>query len=415
MKVLLSTTPTEGEYLDWTTPKVFYHYKKSGVKYMPLGILSLATNIEEGCDVKVIDPASENWGIDETIERIEKENADVVGLSVVSQRAYPMKRILGSISAKYKVVGGPHATHYNQQILKQGADAVFVGQLADNEFKEAIKIQPKGVVYCDTKINNIKFPKRDFVDFESYFFKGKILFEANNRMAMFSSMGCPYSCVFCDVQTKKQQRKHPEAVVDEMQYLKSLGSRSIHVLDDNFNISEKHVNRILDVMDEKRFNIEWSSRGQAKISGGLAKRLAEHNFKRIHVGIEAVDNDILKYFRKVLNVNDVHKFCEIMNDNNIDVLGYFIVGTPVETEEYLAELPNKIRELGIKHSWFNILFPLPNTEYYSNLLNNNFYKKDYWAEYMENPTPDFTIPFPLGEKRLEKILNYVKNVSEELR
>jgi hypothetical protein len=36
-KILLSTLPTEGQFVDWRTPKIFLPEK---VKYMPLGILS---------------------------------------------------------------------------------------------------------------------------------------------------------------------------------------------------------------------------------------------------------------------------------------------------------------------------------------------------------------------------------------
>jgi len=43
MKILLSTTPPEGQFVDWTTPRHFEGYKVN--KYMPLGILSLASNI----------------------------------------------------------------------------------------------------------------------------------------------------------------------------------------------------------------------------------------------------------------------------------------------------------------------------------------------------------------------------------
>ena len=104
-----------------------------------------------------------------------------------------LKEILQKTSAPYKVVGGPHTTHNAEIILKQGADAVFVGQLADLEFADAVNQKPKGIVYCKTEINEIKFPERKFIDIESYYAKGN-LFESNKRMAMFSGIGCPNNC-----------------------------------------------------------------------------------------------------------------------------------------------------------------------------------------------------------------------------
>lgn len=412
IKIVLTTMPNEGQFIDWTTPA---YYRSSAVKYMPLGILSLASNVDDDCEVVILDPSSEGWSINETIKRIEKENPDVLGLSVVTQKVYAMNEILKKTKVSYKIVGGPHATNYAEKIIKSGADAVFIGGLADLEFKEAVKTKKKGIIFCNTKINEINYPKREFVEIENYFPKESILFKANNRLPMFTSSGCPHRCLFCDVQNKKLQLKDPKKVVDEMEYLASLKCGSVHVLDDNFNIDERHVNQIMDEMDKRNFSIEWSGRGQARMSEALAKRLSEHNFKRIHVGIESLSDDILTYFRKSVNVADIEKFCILMKKYNIDVVAYFIVGTPIDTQEYLKELPNKIRKLGIKHPYFNILYPSPNTEYYNNLVKDGTYKKDYWKEYMENPTPNYILPYPYSEEKYKEIAEYVTKTIEEFK
>src|SRR4030042_5107563 len=111
-------------------------------------------------------------------------------------------------------------------------------------------------------------------------------------------------------------------------------------MDYNFNVSEEYLHRILDEMDKKNFEVEWSGRGQVKMSNDLAKRLSEHGFKRIHVGIEAVDDDVLKYYQKRSSVKQIYEFCATMNRNKIDVFGLFIVGAPLETDEYLQKFPD---------------------------------------------------------------------------
>ncbi len=230
------------------------------------------------------------------------------------------------------------------------------------------------------------------------------------RLSLFSSVGCPNKCNFCNVQSKKIQRKLPEIILNEMEYLYSIGSRSLHILDDNFNISSKHVKGILDEMDKKKFYVEWSGRGQTRMDLSLVSRLAEHKFKRIHVGIEALNDNILKSFRKNENLKDIKRFCNEMNKNNIDIVGYFIIGSPLETEEYLKQFPLRIKELGIKYPFFNILFPEPNTEYYYNLVNDGHYSRDYWKEYMDNPTSYFEIPYPYGEIKKQEVIDYVNKL-----
>jgi len=375
---------------------------------MPLGILSLASNMEE--DVKILDPPSNGWNIEKTIEMIENENPDILGLSAITRRAYPLKQILEKVDVPYIAVGGPHATNYADLILKQGADSVFIGQLADKEFSR-IGEKPKGKINCKTKLNKINFPDRRLIDYENYFYEGKVLFEAEKRMPMFSSVGCPNQCNFCNVQSKQIQFKDSKKIVDEMQYLYWLGSRSIHILDDNFNVSSTHLDAILTELENRNLGIEWSGRGQVRMDYDLVSRMKDTGFKRIHVGIEALDDKILEYFNKPQRVKHIEKFCEVMNENEIDILGYFILGSPVETEEYRKALPGRIRDLGIKIPWFNVLFPEPNTAYYKSLLGKE-YSKDYWNEFMQNPTPNFEIPYPYKNK---EVIDFHDKLVEEFK
>ena len=413
MKILLSTTPSEGQFNDWTTPKHFESYKVN--KYMPLGILSLATNIKGNHEIKVIDPASDNLSIEKTISIIEKENPDIFGLSTPTRRVYAMKEILQNIDIPYIAVGGPHATYYSKQILDLGADASFIGQVADLEFNKAIETKQKGIIYCNTNINDISFPKRDFLNIKDYFPKEFALFKSNFRLPMFTSVGCPNRCNFCNVQTKKVQYKNSDIIIKEMEYLKSLGCGSIHILDDNFNISENHVKGILDKIEKRELNMEWSGRGQTKMDYSLLERMAKDGFKRIHVGIEALDDKILKFFNKNEKYVDILHFCDACVQNNIDILGYFIIGSPVETKEYRLSLLDRIESLGITYPFLNILYPEPNTEYYNQLLRDGIYKRDYWKEYMENPTPDYELPYPYGEEKKEEIFNFVDDCIDRLK
>jgi radical SAM superfamily enzyme YgiQ (UPF0313 family) len=405
--------PAEGEYHDWTTNKKFVVDKVN--KYMPLGILSLATNIPEGHEVVVLDPASYGWTIDETVNRIELEKPDILGLSVVNKRCYAMTKILEKTNCSYKCVGGSHATEHYNDILSQGADAVFVGVLAENEFNEALTNKPKGIIKCDTNINSIKCPDREFLKVEDYFPKTSILFKADKRLPMFSSVGCLNRCTFCSVQSKTLHLKDAGKVVEEMGYLKYLGCDSIHILDDNFNINRKHLVAILDEIEKQEFECEWSARGQCRMDYSLIPRMKELGFIRVHVGIEALDDNILKFFNKPELVSDVDKFCKAMTDSGVGIVGYFILGSPVETDKYRNTLAQRIKELGIEMPLFNQLFPEPDTVYYRSLLEEGIAKEDYWTSYFKNPIPDFVPPYPYGESRKQEMLEFADRIVGEFK
>jgi radical SAM superfamily enzyme YgiQ (UPF0313 family) len=410
-KILLVNMPDDQCVRDWRMPE-----SSKGVTspyYIPLGLLSLVSNLHKNQQAKILDARAKGLTIDQTVMAIEEEQPEVLGFHSNIMRTYALKELLQRTSAPYKVVGGPHATKYPEVILSHGADAVFVGPLADLEFRKAIETEPKGIIRCSTKYSDIQFPNRTLVDYSSYYPKEFVFFKAINRLHMLTSIGCPQNCIFCDNVPKKIQRKTPEKVVDEMQHMYELGSRSIHFLDDNFNVSEDYLNKIMDEMDKRKFSVEWSGRGQIKMSGDLAKRLADHEFKRIHVGIEAVDDNILKYYKKNSSVKKIYEFCENMAKNKIDVFGLFMVGAPIETEEYLQKFPKLLKELGVKHPHIQILSPTPDSEYYKQLLKDGTYKKDFWAEQIKKPVPNFQMPYPYPQERLIKLSKYVDSIEEE--
>jgi anaerobic magnesium-protoporphyrin IX monomethyl ester cyclase len=411
MKIVLTTMPRDGEAVSWVTPK---HFKPDDERMMPLGLLSLLSNLPEGVEAHLLDPPSRNWSIDRTIEEIEKIGPDVLGLSVVTMRAYPMVEILRRSTAPYKVVGGPHATRYADRILAQGADAVFIGQLADREFAEAVGTWPKGKIVCRSRIDEIKFPNRNLVDLPFYYPKAN-LFKAHNRAVMFSSIGCPYRCVFCDVQTKKVQYKTPQAIVNEMVHLSEVGAGSIHILDDCFNMSDHNVREICREMTRRNFRAEWSARGKPVMPLETANMLLERGFKRIHVGMESLSDATLEFFDKPYRFADQKAFCKTMKEVGIEVLAYFILGAPTETPEYRRTLADQIRDLGIQYPYFNILMPMPNTTYYDDLLKDGIYKQDYWQEYVENPVRDFVLPLPYGAARYQEDAELVTNLINEFK
>lgn len=410
MKIVLLTLPHDGEYKSWITPAIT---EPKGLKNIPLGLISLATNAKENNDIVILDAFSEGWNINKTIEKINAQNPDVIGFSVVTRRIYSLYQLINRTTAKWKIAGGPHATYHAEELIEKGIDTVFVGPLADMEFYEWTKTPVRGIIRCNTNINKIKYPDRTLINFEDYFFKGKVFFEAARRTPMFTSVGCPMGCKFCSVQSKKMYHKKAEAVLKEMWYLKSLGVESVHFFDDNFNISNINVIKILDEMKKTGWKTEWSMRGQVKFDLSLVPRMKKFGLKRIHVGIESLDNDILKWFNKKHTINDIKNFCDTMRDNEIEILSYFIVGTPLETPEYLNTLPDKIRKLGIKHPYINILFPQPDTEYYDDLVSTGVYKYDIWKEYFKNPTPDFELPSPFENGKLENIMHTADSIIKE--
>lgn len=399
MKVMLAVMPFEGEVRDRVTAKF---YKNRVVKYMPLGVLSVAACCRGKHEVRVLDAASLGLDIDETVARIEEYAPDVLGLSVVTYRAWAMVEILRRTSAPIKAVGGPHATRNAANILRQGAHAVFVGD-AEYTFPKWLDAGcPAGTFTSEpVPLDALPFPARDMVPLGDYYIEEdeNLLFNVGKlRLPMYSSKGCPFSCVYCDVQQKTFNFKSGERCAEEFEELISMGTTSVHILDDAFNVRKDRVESLCDALIKRGVRVDWSARGTVEIRESVVAKLAEAGCKRLHVGIEHLDDDVLAWFKKSSRYKHIKTFADLCRKHGITILGYFIMGAPVETEEYRRTLPQRIVDLGIKLPYFNVLTPLAETPYYDSLRASGQIPGDPWAEFAANPTPDFTIPYVRSEE-----------------
>jgi anaerobic magnesium-protoporphyrin IX monomethyl ester cyclase len=419
LRIALVVCPTEGEIVDRVTPRF---YKNRAVKYMPLGLLSLAANLRE-YDVTIIDASSRGLTVDQTLEEINNADPHILGLSVVTYRAWAMCELLRRSDVPVKVVGGPHTTHNSEYILKQGAHAVFIGD-AEETFPAWIKrgCPPGSFIGKQTDPNKLPLPARESVNLDDYRINTaeSLLFDAGNlRLPMYSSKGCTMRCTYCDVQQKTHIMKAPELILEEFREMKDLGATSIHILDDAFNINKKRVDTFCRLLADSGWTIDWSVRGLVEIREDVIKELADAGCTRFHVGIEHLDDDILAYFRKSHRYKQIEQFCGLCNRYGITIPGYFILGAPGETGKYREYLPERIRELGITIPYFNVLTPLAATDFYHELLETGAFQGDFWRKFSENPVKDFEIPShrtPAGERELQStLLSYIHQFNDGTR
>ena len=304
-----------------------------------------------------------------------------------------MTEILKRTSAPLKVVGGPHATKSAQIILGQGAHAVFIDD-AEVTFPGWLAAGcPPGVFRGgQVDMDTIPLPARHLLDLDDYRIEhnDEMLFNVGDlRLPMFSSKGCPLRCIYCDVQQKKFNFKSIDRCVGEFRALIDMGATSIHILDDAFNIEKERVSALSRAIVAENLHVDWSARGTVEIREQVIADLAAAGCKRLHVGIESLDDNILAYFKKSCRLKHIEQFAALCSKHKIDILGYFIIGAPGETDEYRRTLPERIRELGIRLPYFNLLSPLAETPYYDMLLKDGSFDRDHWKEFCRNPVRDF--------------------------
>lgn len=166
------------------------------------------------------------------------------------------------------------------------------------------------------------------------------------------SRGCPFRCSFCgsrNITGYKVRRRNPDQVLDELEYLKNkYGLREFQVIDDNFTFPPQAALEFAEKLIERRLDLVWSCPNGLRIDTldkKLLEVMKESGCYEVAVGIESGDPGILKDMGKNLNLETVIEKVKLIHSQGINVVGFVMVGYPLETEETLERTMKLILSL----------------------------------------------------------------------
>lgn len=407
MKVLLINPPRHHEV---TADNPSFIDEERGFN-PPLGILYLAAYLKQNHQVAALDAQVEQLNYGEEFKKIiREENPEVVGITAMTFTLIDVVKtvkLVKEVNEKIIVVlGGPHAHLYPEETISlEGVDYVIKGEgeipfsnllnsLEKNEDLSGIA----GLTYMKDGqlINNpvsdliedldsLPFPDRTILPVEKY---NSILGGGHIVTTMFTSRGCPFQCAFCDRPHlgKKFRARSAKSVVDEMEECLRYGIEEILIYDDTFTVDQKRVIDICDEIMERGLDFVWDIRARVDtVNEEVLKKLKKAGCARIHFGVEAGTDRILKVLNKGITLEQVRKAFKTANRLGLETLAYFMVGAPTETREDIEETIKLAREIKPDYAHITILTPYPATSLYLQALKEGVIKDDYWREFVRNP------------------------------
>ena len=384
-----------------------------------LGILYIAAYLKKYTthQIKILDLQLEEKSQSEIQAYLIKEKPDIVGITTITFLMIDIIQLINLIHSTLPetkiILGGPHVHIYPKETLRNTpADFVVLGEgektcleLINNlNNKEKLKTI-KGLVFKNGQqiirnetspfiqnLDELPPPARELTDYQKYY---SSMSKKNPTTCMFTSRGCPYKCIFCDRPNlgKIFRARSAKNVVDEMEKCHKLGIKEIFVYDDTFTVDQQRVKDICHGLLERNIKISWDIRARVNtVDQEMLVLLKQAGCTRIHYGVEAGDNQILKNLRKGITVEMAQKAFKLTRQVGIETAAYFMLGNPGETLKEIKKSIKLAKKLKPDYVLFSILTPYPATDIYSLALKQGLIKKDVWQEFAENPRPEFIPP-----------------------
>jgi radical SAM superfamily enzyme YgiQ (UPF0313 family) len=381
-----------------------------GGHQMPLGIFYLAANLRRhDFPVEVIDAEARHIVHEEVIEMARKLSPRIIGLTSTTVGFRNARRLAELIRAELPgtivVIGGPHMTAmplptmntgaFDYGIISEGETPLLQlarfllldqGALADipslyyRSSGETVH-NPKGEYIGE--IDTIPIPARDLCPEISVYKPPVGAFRDTPVVSMITSRGCPYLCIFCDNNTfGRKARLHSAAyvVAEIKEIVRTYQAREIAFLDDTFVLDKHRVHEIFDLLDKENIRFQWTCMTRVNnIDFDILRFMASKGCWQIRFGIESGNEDVLKFIKKGITLEQVRNVTEWCRQLGINTTGFFMVGHHIDTESTIGQTIDFALSLPLTDIVATINTPIPGTHSYALAREYGSYSEEDWT------------------------------------
>lgn len=324
-----------------------------------MSLESIAGNIEDNCNVKILDLLLCRKNLSETIRKtINKFNPDLVGLSCMSfqyDTAIKITKFIKSLNKNMLIaLGGYHPTLMYKQISKS-QDSDFIDFIIRGEgefaFKELINAIEKnkgfekidGLSYKKNgkfvhnprrkllDINEIKLPKRKNI----YILKERRRAVSLPTAGIETSRGCTNMCKFCSIGLMYGQSFRTyriDRVIEDIGLIKEAGFKHAFFTDDNILLDVKRFKQICDAIkreghDDIDYFVQLPVRELA-MDKDISKKMAQAGFTGVFLGIENIITNVSAKWNKLITPKLSENAIKNLHTFDIIVTAGIVLGNP---------------------------------------------------------------------------------------
>lgn len=216
--------------------------------------------------------------------------------------------------------------------------------------------------------------------------------------AIYTSLGCPYSCVFCCINApfgKPGIRyRSPQLVADEIGLLvNKYGVKNIKIVDELFVLNERHYMTIVDMLIQRGYDLNiWAYARVDTVKPANLGRMKQAGINWLALGIESANPDVRDGASKRMKVKDVRNVVRTIQDAGIRVIGNFIFGLPDDTLETMQETLDMAIDLKCEFINFYCAMAYPGSKLYDIAIKEGWKLPKEWHGFSQHSYEMFPLP-----------------------
>jgi radical SAM superfamily enzyme YgiQ (UPF0313 family) len=200
-----------------------------------------------------------------------------------------------------------------------------------------------------------------------------------------TSRGCPYACKFCSVVSmfgRGYRVRSNDLILEEIR-ANAADARHLFFCDDNFAANPARAKDLLRRMKEEGVCPEWSTqvRAESAFDQEFLELLRETRCWGVYIGFESASPQVLKAYRKKQDEKIMEQAIKAFHRHGIHIHGMFIVGADEDTQETIKETIRFSIKNHVDSAQFMMLTPLPGTETFEALEEENRLITKKWDLY----------------------------------
>ena len=386
----------------------------AGGRQMPLGVFYLASYLrKQGHQIAVIDGEAENLSANDILERAERFQPGLVGISATTVAFHRGLEVGQEIKSRHPewpiVLGGPHVssnpTHamlYSTfdygvvgegerplarlvEALERGEDLASVGSLIHRRGGKLIfnPLAPR-----ISNLDDIPFPAYDLTADLSLYAPPPCNYKRLPVANVITGRGCPNQCTFCDrsVFGRALRQRSAENVAAEIEHLwHEHHVREIAFVDDTFTLRPRRIREIFQLLDGKGISFPWTCMSRINtVDEELLTLMRDCGCWHISFGIESGNEEILRRIKKNISLEQTRRVVQCCVKLGVRTKGFFIVGHPDETLETIEQTIRLALALKLDDVVATINTPIPGSQQhreaaqYGSLDESDWSKFNYW-------------------------------------